>query len=455
MAEAQDTTARPNIPEDLADDASPMPTPEIADSYSGYKANPDVTARILGETETSIRDFLINFTEPVLTGAQRSSRVLRVTQGSNTGMVLVSRSDGDEKTLSLMDIASAGRRIDHITDETYPEEIKKLEQIEEKLQKMTTRIYDERAWKAIKSTGELELFQAEIVEMVNKLRFVRVKEKLEILDRLNRCVTFQDSQGRYNPPTRLAIWTSTYRFIQSRKINIERISGHLAKDRVSVTAKMQEEAKRLNWFYSVVTEKAGELKILDVNEPLDDVLTIKIATNLRALISSCEGFKFEPYISFAKKIIAETRAIIEILNSPNHNEKEQREKAKQSFVKIYSMAKLLNIEDELIAARTDTFDSGKKPEKIFTLGLLRRLVDIKERFSQKRLDESVEVKDLNPIYGEIFKFLNTIISNLRQDLGKCRNEEDRVFALKKVEKTLKDFSVAKLLQSQELEEKVA
>jgi Ni,Fe-hydrogenase III component G len=418
------------------------------------RLSPQVKTELLAESIGYVKHFFANCMEPLAIGNEDSRsrtdkayfRLFRITEGPNVGMILGTQAEGDKKTLFLTDLASAGRRLDHIVDDSYGKEIAKLKKIEITLEEMTRKI-ETGDWEEIKSSGELERMQAKIAVMVDGLKFVRNDQKQEILFRVTRCVSFKDSKDRLNPSSRMAIWNSTQRFISERIGEIEGISGYLAKDRVRVTSHMREEAERLNGFYSTVNENTDRLKILDVNVPLDETAVARITTNLQSLIASCEAFKFEPYLSLAAKMIAEINAIIEILNSPDHDEKTKREQARYSFVKIYSIAKLLNVEDELISTRDEWLRPGYNPEHVYSKGLMERLLGIRERFMSKKVAQDVEMKDLSPIYGEIYKFLGQAITSLGQALGRGKTSKDRIEAVKAVDKMLKDFSVAKLLRS--------
>lgn len=421
-----------------------------------------VKTELLTESIGYVKHFFGNCIEPLTLGhedrrpesKQVYFRLFRITQGPNAGMILGTQVEGDKKILFLTDIASAGRRIDHISDDKYTKEITKLKKIEGTLADMSKKI-DEGSWEEIKSSGELERMQAKIAAIVDSLKFVRNDQKREILERVARCVSFKDSKGRLNPGSKMAIWNTTQRFIGERIGEIERISGYLAKDRVRVTSYMRGEAERLNGFYTTVNENTRRLRIIDVNAPLDEAAVAKITTNLRALISSCEDFKFEPYMTLAARMILEINSIIEILNSPDHDEKAKREKARYSFIRIYSIAKLLNIEDELITVRNEWLSPNYNPEHLYAKGLMDRLKGIRNRFMEKGVAQDVVMKDLSPIYGEIYKFLSGAISTLGQGMSKGKTEKDRVEAVKAVDKMLKEFSVAKLLKNPEFQMKLS
>jgi len=413
----------------------------------------DIKAKLLAQSRVAVTDFFANSTEPldIEEGTNEASpadakfniRLLRITQGKRAGMVLGTQSEGDRKSLFVTDIASAGRRIDHI-DDGHKKEIEELRKIEEALDKMTNRLY-KGDLEAIRASGELEAMQREITGIVDGLRFTRNTHKREILKRISRCLTFNDVKGRLNPPSRLAIWNTTQKFIAKRISDIEGISEYLEEDRGVVDSCMRAEASRLNSFHVTVNENAGRLKILDVNTPLEEANVVVITTNLRALISSCETFKLEPYKSFAEKIIAEINTIIEILNSPKHNEKTEREKAKNAFMRIYSMSKLLHIEHELIALRNKWFVPELPRQNIYAKGLMQELAELRRNFMSISAAQATRTKDLSPIYGEIYKLLHTLIAMLGKNLGKGKTPNDRVEAVKTAERMLKEFSVAKLL----------
>ncbi|PJC38810.1 hypothetical protein CO044_03040, partial [Candidatus Peregrinibacteria bacterium CG_4_9_14_0_2_um_filter_38_9] len=206
----------------------------------------EVRARLLAESKTAVVDFFTNSTEPLNTAPEPAdeiperpqihSRLLRVTKGPKAGLVVGTQSEGPKKTLFVTDIASAGRRIDHI-DDGHKKEIEQLKKIEAKLAEMTAKLY-KGDLEAIRSSGELESMQAEIVGIVESLKFTRNDQKREILKRVSRCVTFADSKGRFNPPSKLAIWNTTQSFIAKRIRNIGGISDYLKEDRGAIDSCM-------------------------------------------------------------------------------------------------------------------------------------------------------------------------------------------------------------------------
>jgi len=425
------------------------------------RMTPAVKAELMTEAIGYVKHFFANCIEPLTLehedarprARQVYFRLFRITEGPNAGMILGTQVEGDKKILFLTDIASAARRIDHISDDRYGAEIEKLKNVEAILKEMSRKL-DTEDWDEIKSSGDLEKMKTKIVAIVEKLKFVKNENKQEILRRVERCTTFRDVKGRLNPTSRRAIWESAIRFIGERIGEIEGISGYLGKDRVRVMAHIREEAERLQGFYRQVEEHAGKLKIVDLKKPLDETAVTRMVTNLRALIASCEDFKFEPYISLAARMISEINVLIGLLNSEDRNDPQKREEERYSFVRIYSIAKLLNLEDELITVRDEWFYPGySSPERIYAKGLMDRLKGVRERFQGKRVAVDTEMKDLSPIYGEIYRFLNEVISELGQGIARGKTEKDRIDAVKKVGAMLKEFSVAELLRNPEFQMK--
>jgi len=381
-------------------------------------------------------------------------RLFRIKEGPHAGMVLGTQMQGNKKILFLSDIASAGRRIDHIFDDSYGKEIAGLRDIGATLSSMIRRVESED-WEEIKSSGAMEEMKAKISGIVKTLQFVENEDKREILRRVARCTTFKDVKDRLNPRSRIEIMRSTIPYVGARIGEIERISGYLSKDRVRVLSYMSGETSRLKEFYDQVDRNTNRLRIVDVNSELDGATTARITTNLRSLISSCEDFKFEPYQTLAQKMIEEINRIIEIINSPDHDDRLKRQKARYAFVKIFSIAKLLNLEESLIGIRQGWFSPGHDPKKLYAKGLMEQLTEIRDRFRSKNIAGDVNMKELSPIYGEIYRVLNEAISTLGQSLSRGKTEENRVEAVKAVDEMLKEFSVAKLLKSPEFQMKLS
>lgn len=396
-----------------------------------------------------IKEFLAKGIEPmnyVHEGSEdRSSffRLFRVKNGKNVGRVLGVQ-DNVGKRPFLTDLHSAYRRVDEI-EESYKKELEKLNGIRKILGEIRRKILN-GGWVEVKSGPELARMMKSLDGIVESLEFVRNEHKEKIKEAVAGCVTFKDGKGRFNPGSKLAIFTKVPPFIDQRIQQTADIMGHLAQDRIRVQNIISEQANVLAGFNSDVEKHNQKLILLDPKKPISPVQKDRIVTNLKIIKAQCAGFNFEPYMGLAKYVVAEVDRIVQVLESPEVNDREERLKAEKSFVKIYVISKVLKLEADLIALRERFFAPGQRLEDVYVKSLIGELEVMHGDFAARKVAPKMRMNEFGRLFGEIYKLLNELKSTARQSLRNGAPSQQRVEALKEIEKKIKEFDPYKTLQ---------
>ncbi len=366
---------------------------------------------------------------------QKFFRLFRIRTGKNEGKILGSQENSGKKPF-LTDLHSACRRIDHI-EESYREEIEKLVSIQGILDDISSKVQSD--WGDVKSN--LDPFIAQLNGIVDSLQFVKNSQKVKIKEKISKCLTFSDRTGKLNPSSRLAIFVSVKSFVGRRIKEISNIMSHLAPDKTRVMYFIEEQSQLLDTFYCGVEQYGNDLILLNPDKEIDEPRRQKILTSFDVLRTQCENFMFYPYTKLAQMVLTEIGDMIEILKSDNFNDEEQRNKLKSSFVKIYTVAKLLKFENSLIALRKDYFAPDRKLETVYVKDFMRRVIELEQFLKSKNIAPDVEIQEFRDVFGNAYKLLGEIRTIARQGISAHSTKETRVEALKRINLKLKDFDL--------------
>lgn len=371
-------------------------------------------------------------------------RLFRIAKGKNAGMILGTQENDGKETVFMSSIHSVYRRINHI-EENYSKELETLSSIQHALAGIKKRI--STSWEEVKNGNELENFRAQMEEMLEVLKFVRDDHKAAIRQKIEKCTTFRDKEGKLNPSSKLAILANIESYFSKRIEETGNIFGHLSADRTRVMNHILEQANVLADFHRDVEVYNNRLILLDPKKEISEVEKDRIITHLEVIKIHCVSFEFKPYIDLGKYVISEIDEIIECLKSDRRNDVPARTEAKKSLAMIYVISKLLKFEHDMTNLRDEYFKPGAALEKIYVKGLIKRMVSIRDGFESKKIAPEMRIDDFVEIYGEIYKFLNETISILNQSLSGKAPEEKRVEALREVSELMKRFNPYKTLEA--------
>ena len=312
-------------------------------------------------------------------------KLLHIHSGEKRGKIMVIQNDATHtsKNVSLLDLPGISRQLDHI-DEGYQEEIRELEQVnllfQQTLRKIDTCWSDEEAICSFEQI--LDDIHRDITNKVSKLQWVKNEYKKKILQLLKTAANkssnaLKDRRGQTNPSAFLAGFNPVKKFVGERINQTTDISGKISSYKMRVLTLRQQETNRLTLFCSDVDAYGNHLHLMDLEKILSKQTKKKIIYNLRALKKTCKKFSYHPYLLYAEKIISTIDTLIECLHS--EEVENVREIIYEDFLRIYSWAKVLRLENDIINLRDKYFSPGQKPSDVHPDSVREDLEGIKQK----------------------------------------------------------------------------
>ena len=407
------------------------------------RAIPDIK-RIMSE---DLEPFVLNYDAGLKHNSPHSFRLFRIATGPNQGLVIGTQTEG-RKRIFRTDIFSAYRRIDHIFAD-YECENAELESIKTFL-KTTIRSVQTK-WRHLKESDRLQKIIDEAMGFVKNLELVRDEDKVEIHDRLAKCNKFKDSSGKPNPGAQLGIWSPVLTFIANRQKKIHNTKRHLSEDQGLIWNKIQSDLTRLERFCYEVRKYADELKILQIDKPIDEKNRAKIIANLQDIREQSSNFEFQPYLKIGTIITDEIDKIIEILNN-DPNKQQSRATARQSFIRVFSLAKVVQVQKEIANLRHRAFGPRQDMQYISVKAVMDELGEIRDNFFNRQIAKETNLndKEMDELYktihtriGQIIKLIVTFLHSKPKD--NKQKQQIRATTLAQVNEALGAFSVLEIM----------
>ena len=385
--------------------------------------------------KTSLRPLFLDPEKLHSIGKQNYFRLCRISEGENKGLVLGTEQKNGNKRLFKTDLNGAARRIAHI-HEGYKQEI---EQLQEVIDEFNQALRLANKWPEMKDSDDVQELLKRISSIADRLKNVQNIHKKDIFERFDRITSFEDKKGRQNPSSRLAILSPAVDSVGKRLYEISVISGYLASDYTRILSYLKGLTNGIARFKQTVDDKSEKLRILDVHTPIEDEDRKRIAANIKILIALLEEVKFQPYMLMAETMKEELIGILPILENGNED-LEAREEAKKAFIRVYSLAKMVEAERMLIDIREEFFKPGYKPESIYRKNLKARIENIEKMFKEK-ISSDTKLDRYRDIYGATYKFLGKLRGLVCTTFNPHLSQEDINERLIEIDKRLKEFSL--------------
>ncbi len=375
-------------------------------------------------------------------------RLMRIGSGKKEGYVLGTQVIRGKKTMFVTDIHKAYRRLFHIMEESYKQEIKLLRELETSILKIHA---DLEKWPM--EPEDLESTRAKLHEMADSLKYVEDEDKVKIKELIDASVELKTSRTvrgnekieQINPKaTRARLYPARIRkFFQSRVDRIRRISSHLSQDNVL----SEDYITRQQIPFDGVMEMF-ESKSVGVN--LDRTPTVKgrkrTESTLDRIDRECSYAQggtppVEPYLSFSRKVLshtAETRRLIEI-DAP-------RTERATEFMKVYFVAKiqrfyqrLQNVYGKYISP-AEIPDFGRLSGEIGLLqkGLFQKKVKVSMVKDGQKKEVVLKSKSYSAAYEKLYKFIKEMAVCVREAEKLQEEHPENTDDLKRLQKTLRE-----------------
>ncbi len=368
-------------------------------------------------------------------------RLMRIGKGKNRGYVIGTQIIRGKKILFKTDLHGAYRRLTHIMQESYREEIRVLTQIQSKIREIHRNLGN---WPM--SEEEIKNTREELMACVDRLKHVTNEHKTEMRERIANAVSLQSERivpakykkmpdgskqctreavkiSQFNPGAKRATLVTIPNFIEKRKAEIKAISQHLAKDRVVSDDYIANQQEPFEGFYRTVEKLHPRLRVFNLDEPIGLSERQKIARNLVALREQCNPEDsstralplMEPYLSFGEKMVEHIDKTLNLLDSGETLE--VRYDTATEFMKIYLITKIQHFYIQL----QRVYEKHLSPKDLPNFSDVEaEMVRLGKLIGQKRVTAEQTLANgkgrimlQTPEYNEIYHDLYALVADLK------------------------------------------
>ncbi len=404
-------------------------------------------------------------------------RLMRIGSGKKEGYILGTQVIRGKKTIFVTDIHSAYRRLFHIMQESYKEEIKILRELESGILNVHA---DLAQWPM--ETGVLESTKRTLKQAALKLKYVTDEDKVEIRRLIDASVDLKTQRtvhSKYsvdpetgikkmtvpeniieqiNPKaTRARLYPARIRkFFQSRMDRIRRISSHLSQDNVVSEDYINRQQIPFDEIMDLFESKTVGVNMARLPTAQSKTRTVSALSRIKKNCShSQEGASLaQPYLSFSSKVLEHADETLRLME-----EGADRTETAAEFMKIYFVAKIQRFYRRLQHVYGRYISPAEVPD--FTqltreLGLLQKnLFQKRVRVSMVKDGTKKEVVLKSKSYSEAYEKLYRFIKQLTDCAGEAAklqtNYPEKTDDLKLLQKTLRghvrEFGFPELIAS--------
>jgi hypothetical protein len=401
--------------------------------------------------------------DPSLPENLRFFRLFRVAKGKRKGFIVGTRVEpGKRKILFKTDLHSAMRMFEHVNSNYNEKDIGLFAEAADVIERTLDRLQNN--WDEVKAGDELDRLQRNVARIAGGMsKNYELEVKREVQMRVDEAKSFVDSIGRLNKGRTCNLLSTAKRNIGKRLRQCQSVRKHHVENETRLTAASKVESSRVLSFY----------KTMGATDTFQPILTEDLAAvvkNRDELIVFVEGLqrdlaacKYEPYVTFAKEMVADAGKILRVLGKEEIDELDL-ERAKHALLKIYSLTRLFHLESGVMDMKSKYLENGH-----FNHWRAWEMLNLsKPRFAQlreKRLCPDHKISEYNDLYGRAYEFFSGLHAELAKITDGYENprpeeDEDDGGELKfltdtalNVERMLREFSLGKLLK--EAQEKQA
>jgi len=380
-------------------------------------------------------------------GPGKYFRLMRINEGPHRGYVMGTQTNDKVKKLFKTDIHGAYRRLSHIIEESYEEELGILTEI----QMIAREIHSKLGNKKALSDSDMYGMFKDMQSCVDKLLHVDNEHKVKMREKIKRAITLGRNSGAQR-----AILVMIPKYAEDRKKDIRRISEHLHRDDSICRDFIREQQIPAEKIYADVEKK----KELDARKPLADQRRERdvYLRDERNRIDPEESSMrqaplMQPYLAFGEKLvenIEETRAI----NSGSLDTLGERTKLVEAFLKVFVVAKIQFFYVKL----QEFYQKYLSPKKVPNFDdVMKNLDSLDELIGRKRVtaikgdnkDDVITTPEYDDVYHKIYDLIDTL-QEWAQGAKKLLEEDgDYADEIKQIKESMrnlvKDFHFDRLI----------
>ena len=236
-------------------------------------------------------------------------RLMRISEGINKGYILGTQHIDNQKILFKTDIYAAERRLLNI-EASYEDEIKKLTLIKLQLLDVQKNL---KNWNQIKDTSKIDDLKKILIECTDALKHVKNDDKNKLKEKIQECLTFQDSTGKKNPTIIRTKLRKAIKYIESRFEKIGYIHSYIGKDKAYVTSILESERLPMRKLINSIEKHKDDLLILKSPVKLSQIDRDRIINNLESVLDSFSNIRFQPNLAFCEKLKTQVEKVKDTL----------------------------------------------------------------------------------------------------------------------------------------------
>lgn len=340
-------------------------------------------------------------------GPGKYFRLMRINSGKNRGYVLGTQTNGKKKIMFKTDIHGAYRRLAHIMEESYEDEIALLVEIQMTARDIHANLGDKQA---MTNEDMAEMFR-EMQKCVDDLLYVKNKHKVKMRDKIRRAITLGRNSGAQR-----AILVMIPKYAEERKGEVRAIEEKLHRDDSICKDYILEQQKPAEKLYHDFEKK----KNFDARKPISPQTRQEFDGYLkrrRAKIDPEDSSMraaplMQPYLAFGEKMIEHIDQTREINRGPLDS-LEDRTHLFEEFLKLYVVSKIQHFYIRLQAFYQEYLSSREMPNFDDVLKSLKSLdvLIVRKTVTAKNGDEKSDVIT-TPEYDDVYKKVRKLVNKL-------------------------------------------
>lgn len=361
----------------------------------------------------------------------RTYRLFRITTGSARGFILGTQEQAHEEHMFITTLPDARRRVSHI-EMQYKNEQEQLTRIAAELDGIDNEI--DQNWQDAKMPERLNKLLGDLRGLINELAFVTDGAKQSLLSCVRQAEHWLSvkNKGACRASMNQA---KRNRLFENRLRKLPIISGELQRDKMALNPIIAREHTAVVGFYESVRGQMGARKIqprlADPNAYLTDTEVSHLHQKMHELTANCQKVQFEPYLTFAEKLIYYFSELERQLSSPSPD----RHIVARKFVSAFLVSKLAKFYSQLLNIYEQISLSNGSP--LNTAYLKQELDSAKRELQKRTVARNIKTSEYTPIWEKAV----ALVKNIKKTLDEYETSEASGKAIAAIKKAILEFNL--------------
>ncbi|MEK7171853.1 MAG: hypothetical protein AAB739_02990 [Patescibacteria group bacterium] len=361
----------------------------------------------------------------------KTYRLFRITRGSRKGFILGTQEQAGEERMFVTTLPDARRRVNHI-EMQYKNEQEQLTRIAAELDGIDSEI--DQNWQDAKMPERLNKLLADLRGLINELAFVTDGAKQNLLFCVRQAEHWLSvkNKGACRASMNQA---KRNRLFENRLRRIPIVSGELQRDKMALNPIIAREHTAVVGFYETVRGQMGARKnqprLADPDAYLKNDEVSSLRKILHRLAENCHGVRFEPYLTFAEKLVHYFSELEQQLSSLTPD----RHTIARKFVEAFVVSKLAKFYGQLLNIYEQISLSNGSP--LNTAHLKQELEEAKRELQKRTVAKNIETSEYTPIWQKAV----ALVKNIKKTLDEHETSGANGEAIVAIKKAILEFNL--------------